>query len=103
MVVPPLSGIPAELSVMVDSAPWVDINSLKVFINGELSHELDVVGKEAINLSLSFTQDSFVTIEVHGDITDLYQIVAPGHKPLAFSNPIFVDSAGDGYKIRINQ
>jgi hypothetical protein len=92
-------GNHAELTVRVDSAPWININSLKVFINGELSHELDIVRKEVINISLGFTEDSFITIEVHGDVSELYKIVAPGHKPLAFSNPIFVDSDSDGYKV----
>jgi hypothetical protein len=36
-------------------------------------------------------------VEVSGATTPEYADVAPGFHSLAFSNPIFVDSDGDGY------
>ena len=35
-------------------------------------------------------------IEVEGPVGPLYAVVAPGFRPFAFTNPIFVDADGDG-------
>ncbi len=90
----------AELVVSVDAAPWVVVDRLRVYINGELYRLLPIAAGESQRLALDFQEDSFVTVEVSGDISgeagELYRIVAPGMRPLAFTNPVFVDPQGDG-------
>lgn len=86
------------LVVEADSAPWIDINELRIFINGENTHIKNIERGGTIELELQFTEDSFVTVEVSGKVTDIYKVLAPGLSPLAFSNPIFVDVEGDGHK-----
>lgn len=83
-------GDQGVLRVKVDAAPWVNVDELRIFINGENTHVFTVERGEEVNIHLDFKQDSFVTVEVSGIASPLYQLVAPGFTPFAFSNPIFV-------------
>lgn len=90
-------GSKGTLKVSVGAVNWINIDTLNVFVNGVIVHTQTVQRGDTIEVGLNFEQDSFVTIEVTGQVTELYAIVAPGYLPIAFSNPIFVDVAGDGY------
>lgn len=93
-------GSKGELKIIADSADWIDIDELRVFINGEKSHVMEIKKRQPVVLDLSFEKDSFITVEVSGGESSIYSIVAPGFTPLAFSNPIFIDVEGDGYTIQ---
>ena len=54
-------------------------------------------------VDLAFEKDSFITVEVIGDASEDYDLVAPGFYPLAFSNPIFIDVDGDGVEWSLAQ
>ena len=86
----------AVLKIKIDSADWIPAEILKVQINGETVIEQQVRLGKVIELPMSFTKDSFVTIEVTGPASDIYSVVYPGITPYAFSNPIYVDYDANG-------
>lgn len=81
----------AELTVTAAAVSWIDIDELRIYINGEITRRLPMSNGETHTVPLSFSDNSFVTVEVSGRAGELYRIVAPGHEPLAFSNPVFVN------------
>ena len=89
-------GTRGTLAVAVRTAPWVPISRLRVWWNGAAIHEGGITPGTPIELPLRFEQDGFVTLEVSGEATGDYAVVARGFIPLAFTNPIFVDADGDG-------
>ena len=91
-----LSARSATLQLRVRSASWVPVSRVRVFSNGRVVHEADVVRGGALQLPLELDRDAFVTLEVEGEASDDYARVAPGFHPFAFTNPIFVDADGDG-------
>ena len=89
-------GSAADLVVGAAAAPWVTLNELRVFVNGDLADRREIRAGQEHTIPLRFDRDSFVTVEVEGPQTGTYSAVAPDFTPFAFSNPIFVDADGDG-------
>lgn len=86
----------AVLTVKADGADWVEVNRLRVFINGEQITELTINKGQEVLLPLEFEKDSFVIIEVDGPRQGLFADIVPVMSPFAFSNPIYVDANQDG-------
>lgn len=86
----------ATLNVAVTSADWIPADSLRVVVNGEVVASRDLTASRTVSIPLIFQADSFVLVEVEAEPTDEYRTVFPGHRPYAFSNPIYVDADGDG-------
>ncbi len=89
-------GSEGVLVIRVRAAPWVPVSRARVFVDGNLTVEFGVVVGETREVPLTFERDAFVTVEVEGTPSELYSAVAPGFRPFAFTNPIFVDADGDG-------
>ena len=91
-------GRSGDLQVKVRAAPWVPVDEVRVFINGDLHVRLALPENRTLRLPLRFDADAFLTVEVEGSAVSgsLYADVAPGYTPFAFTNPIFVDADGDG-------
>jgi hypothetical protein len=51
---------------------------------------------QELEIPLQVDRDSFVFVEFYGEPGDIYAAVAPGHRPMAFTNPIWIDADGDG-------
>jgi hypothetical protein len=90
------SGARGTLAVTVRAAPWVPVSRLQVWWNGAVIHEERIVPDTPVELPLRFEKDGFLTLEVSGEATGDYALVARGFVPFAFTNPIFVDADGDG-------
>jgi len=84
------------LKLTVNSAAWIPVETLKVQINGDTVIEQAVQLGQEIELPMTFSKDSFLTIEVSGPVSEVYSIIYPGITPYAFSNPIYVDFDSDG-------
>jgi hypothetical protein len=84
------------LAGTVSSAAWVDAKTISAQINGTTieTKTLDESGK--FTFELVFSKDALVTVEVHGEAGEDYQVVYPLFTPYAFSNPIYIDADGDG-------
>jgi hypothetical protein len=89
-------GREGRLHVEVRAASWVSVSELRVFLGGELLRTEPVERGSQLDVLLDFEADTFVTVEVVGEPGAAYQAVLPGFKPLAFTNPIFVDADADG-------
>ena len=94
------SGTKATLQGRVITASWVDINQLRVLVNGQLEHAQELkqsaTNEQPFAVELTFDKDSHVVVEFEGTANDIYRTVYPGQLPYAFTNPIFVDSDSDG-------
>lgn len=91
-----LKAANANLSLRVDAAPWMNIDTLKVYVNGLLRFEMPIQAGQENLLPLEFNKDSFVTVEVSGQRSGLFAKIVPKIPPFAFSNPIYVDADQDG-------
>lgn len=85
-----------RLEVRVSAADWVPVDTISVQVNGITVATRPVDGSGEFYFDLDFSEDAFVTIEVHGQAGTDYQAVYPFFTPYAFSNPIYVDADGDG-------
>jgi hypothetical protein len=94
------AGATGELSVRVESADWVPVSELRVYVDGALRERRPIARGGSARVALRFAADAFVTVEVQGDVTGpeaaRYRTVAPRFVPFAYTNPIFVDADGDG-------
>jgi hypothetical protein len=89
-------GRSGRLQVKVEAADWVPVSSLRVYVNAAMDREIPIRAGEIRELSLEFARDSFVTVEVQGEVDATFAAVNPGFPSFAFTNPIFVDADGDG-------
>jgi len=85
-----------RLLVSVRTAPWIPVSELRVFVNGELTHEAALDGDGITEIDLAFERDAFVTVEVEGEPGETYAALLPEFAPFAHTNPIFVDADDDG-------
>jgi len=91
------AGSEGVLSVRIDAPDWVDVEDLRIYVDGELAHRRAVHRGDTFEHRLKFQgRDAFVTVEVEGQTTSVYRAVVPGFVPFAFTNPIRVDADGDG-------
>lgn len=86
----------AELHVRIEAASWVPIDTLNIWVNGELYRSTDAAAGDHAVIELISQQDAYVVVEVKGKASVPYQQLLPELQPLAVSNPIFLDANGDG-------
>ncbi|HSK76498.1 MAG TPA: hypothetical protein VLQ45_08555 [Thermoanaerobaculia bacterium] len=106
------------LKIRVEAAPWIPVEEVRIFRNGQLILTLPVapgrvLGGPALRfqrrIELSgIDEDSYFIVEagvkidaagnpVSPQLLETVWNVEPSVVPLAFSNPIFVDRDGNGY------
>ena len=92
------NGQRGDLELEIFAVDWISLDRVDIQINGETidQHKLKTGQVKRLRLPLTFTKDSFVTVEVHGIADQRYSAIYPGIEPYAFSNPIYVDFDGDG-------
>jgi hypothetical protein len=89
-------GRSGRLQVKVEAADWVPVSALRVYVNAALDREIPIRAGETREVSLEFAGDSFVTVEVEGEVDATFEALNPGFPSFAFTNPVFVDADGDG-------
>ena len=89
-------GASATLTVTSRAADWARADRARAYVNGRLLSEQPLDDSGRAVWALTFPRDAFVTVEVEGDPTPVFDALLPGSIPLAFSNPIFVDADADG-------
>ena len=107
------SGGRATLKVKVQCPNWFDVDRVQVFVNGRAAEALNFTRKstperfsgetvkfdQAIPMELK--GDAHVVVAAIGEGSGLGIVMGPDHKddrPVAVSNPIFVDVDGGGFK-----
>jgi len=91
-----ITGKQVTLRLRATSAPWVDVSSVTVIVNGKDVMTVPIMRGELFETDLVFEKDGFVVVEVRGEPGAEYAAVYPKLRPYAFSNPIYVDADGDG-------
>ncbi len=105
------AGGRVELSIQVQSAPWIAVDEVRLIVNGERRIIFPVkTEKEAVmkfseqGLSLTLGKDSYLAVEVLGreSLFPVLQRASWSGKttgatlPYAMTNPVFVDVDGNG-------
>lgn len=90
------SGKSVTLKVEVRAADWVPIDSIKIYLNGELYKAAAITAGETVEFVLETAIDAFVIVEVSGVPDQRYSDVLPSFTPFAFTNPLWIDANGDG-------
>jgi hypothetical protein len=112
------TGPTVALKIRVEAAPWIPVEEVRIFRNGQLILTLPiapdrVLGGPAVRfrqlIELPGTdKDSYFLVEagvridesgnpLSPQLLDAVWSVEPGVVPLAFTNPVFVDRDGNGY------
>ncbi|MFT4519540.1 MAG: hypothetical protein ACI9JM_001937 [Halioglobus sp.] len=91
-------GARGVLQLNVETASWVNVDKAKIWINGELWQTLSIVSGEVLTIPIEVEKDSFIFVEVLGQASEKYKILASGFQPFAFANPIFIDIGGNGWR-----
>lgn len=89
-------GASPTLRVGVQAAPWVPVDTIKVYLNGELYKTQKIAAGEVVEFALKTESDAFVVVEVAGKADRTYSDVLPGFTPFAFTNPLWIDANADG-------
>ncbi len=125
VLVPNVPGPSADLTlhIEVEAAPWVAVQQVRVISNGFNTLTFDesttpAVGKggkrpwtqspKAVkrfeaDIPITVNQDTYFIVEAGTALSPLPTVdpfidsILPGMIPIAFTNPIFVDTAGDGF------
>lgn len=85
-----------SLSVVPRAASWVGLDTLRIYLNGRLWRERkNIVSGESYSENIHVARDSVLVVELSGPVTPRYEAVLPGLRPLALSNPIYIDADGD--------
>jgi hypothetical protein len=107
----------AVASISVDAAPWIPVEEVRIYKNGELVQTIPIRPHRVLGVQSRFrglipifgiSKDSFITVEAgvsvdaNGDPTSTsliadVQTIEPDLEPLGWTNPIFVDRTGNGY------
>ena len=103
-----------SLAVRVQCPNWFDIDRVQVLINGKLFEEHRFTKRETAGkfkatgpvkfeetIEVTLTEDSHLIVATIGDESKLGPVMGPERgddKPVALSNPIFVDVDGGGFK-----
>jgi hypothetical protein len=101
-----------HLRMQVQCPNWFDVDRVQVFLNSSAASSLNfsrtchpmLFSDETIRFSkeikLNLTEDTHVIVAAMGESSRLGPVMGPGHqneKPIAISNPIFVDVDGKGF------
>lgn len=88
-----------ELNVDVQAPTWVDFNTIRVIANGEEiisagAGRRDNATRVRKTFRLNPESDTWYVVRVDGD-KKMFPVF-PGKKPVAFTNPVYVDVNGNG-------
>ena len=102
-----------EVSVKVQCTSWIDIDRVQVLVNGRMPPALDftrqkqkdMFGKDVVKfehvIPVPLAEDAHIIVAAVGEGFDLKKGYGAswqsGMNPVAFSNPIFVDTDGGGF------
>lgn len=112
-----IRGNVAIAIVTVQAAPWIPVEEVRLFKNGQLVDTYPIEPSRVLGTSLRFarvvlvgdvTEDSFLTVEAgvsvdadgrptSSDLIADVQAIEPGLEPIGWTNPIFIDRGADGY------
>jgi hypothetical protein len=101
------SGTEVVAKIRLDAAPWVPVPEVRLVHNGEVIFRANVgdLGPEMNGeweVPITLTDDTWLVAEAGWSLNSqlrpsgAYAMVAPGHVPIGFTNPVWLDVDGDG-------
>jgi hypothetical protein len=95
------SGGRVSLDITVRAAPWIDVSRVVVVVSGQPRHEQIIAPSEKperhrLHAELALAEDAFIVAIVRGDKPLDAVLPTANTRPLAFTNPVYVDVDGDG-------
>jgi hypothetical protein len=99
-----VTGGKAHLEIEVEAAPWVTLSVVTLYLNGQDYKKWPVAPSTQVmrfktELEVPVTRDSYVVLRVDGD-KPMAPVIGDRTRfdvrPLAVTNPIFLDANGDG-------
>ncbi|MEZ5948627.1 MAG: CehA/McbA family metallohydrolase [Planctomycetaceae bacterium] len=108
----PLRGDSVQVTLTVQCPNWFDIDRVYLLLNGRTLPEHDFrVGTHAnmfhkgplkfsSTIPLRLAKDTHLIVVAAGERSQLGPVMGPhaGNQPVAVSNPVFIDVAGDGFQ-----
>jgi len=105
-VVPKTAG-QVTVTITVDAPNWMQVDKVRVYVNGELRHDINIPANRRPVFAGSFdellTTDAWVVVEAVGmkplpaDVVgEVGMINGSPMRPYAITNPVFVDTNNDG-------
>jgi hypothetical protein len=96
----PAPGGRARVDVRVQAAPWVDVQTVAMLLDGKPSQTLNVVRSDAkeraqLVFDIEAAADAWLVVLVRGK-EPLPVLPGTVTQPFAFTNPIYLDVDGDG-------
>jgi hypothetical protein len=117
------SSSTVNLNIHVEAANWIPVDEVRVYRNGFLVLSFDATTTPAVrprakrpqsqskskvtrfdaSIPVVIAEDSYFVVEAGAKLSPLpapdpfASTIVPGLIPIAFTNPIFVDRAGDGF------
>lgn len=94
-------GGPVTVDVVVEAAPWIELDRVRLFVDGSTLADRPIVGdaplRARFTVTATPTRDTFFYAIVEGS-----RPMVPVHRarPRAAANPVFVDVDGDGFAYR---
>jgi len=108
-------GSEFDLNVRIVAVPWIPIPELRIVVDGSVIETISLADEgesehvrfnRNISVALEDSGPHWVVVETGVALNHLadpnnapsmgtYSIVNPGHLPLAFSNPIFLNASAD--------
>lgn len=95
-----------EVVIRVQAPGWVPVEEMRLIVNGQVVHRqpLGSLGADKTwRYSLELVEDAWLLAEAGWPLYrddrptgTVYAKVAPGHVPIGFTNPIWLDANGDG-------
>lgn len=90
-----------EVKATVSAPSWMDVTQVELVVNGELKKVLPIPAHQGaldfhgtITASVSMASDGWAILRVRGN--QAHGVWANGNPSYAFTNPIFLDTNGDG-------
>jgi hypothetical protein len=91
-----VEGKKITLRLSVQAPEWIAADKAIVYINGRVAEQFAIRKNESYERDYDLSQDSYVVVEVRGAPGAEYRLIAPELRPLALTNPVFVDADSDG-------
>jgi hypothetical protein len=99
------NGKSVTLHVVVRAASWIDVDMVRVLVDGHVTQSLAVPPirtpeRLRADVPISVTRDAFVVVVADGGKLPAPIGFGPGHRPIpsfAVSNPIYIDVDGNGH------
>ncbi len=100
-VVPASPDEPVVFSIRVSAPDWAPLDSVRLVGNGAVIQEWDVSGETGLvrletEATVAPPHDAWYHVIAYSEFGDLAPLY-PGRPSMAFTNPIWVDRAGDGF------